>query len=147
MFIVWRASDKSPIDPLHPAPASDFARSNAQDSSTWLHFDVAQAYADGIGQGYGVGLVLHAGCGLFCVDLDGCLAGDIPTPFAAQMVRDARAQLPDVYVEVSMSGRGLHIIGPYSGEPPPHSTKNKALHVELYTKSRYVALTGNLWPT
>jgi primase-polymerase (primpol)-like protein len=147
IYIIWRGSDKSPIDPLHSDPASDFARSNAQDPATWLSWELAIEYARALGPGYGAGIVLHEGCGLLCVDLDGCFSEDgVPSPFAAGIVRDVRALCPDVYVEVSMSGRGLHIIGPYSGPAPPHRNKNKELHAELYTAARYIALTGNRYP-
>jgi primase-polymerase (primpol)-like protein len=144
MFIVWRGSDKSPIDPLHPAPESDFARSDAQKPATWLSYDVAAEYARALGAGYGVGIVIHEGCGLLCVDIDGCLVDGKLTALARGMIRDTFAMFPDLYVEISMSGRGVHIIGPYTGAPPPHSTKNHEHHMELYTSKRYIALTGNL---
>lgn len=146
MFVNWRSSDKSPIDALHPEPASDYARSDAQNPATWLSYEVAQAYADSLGSRYGVGIVLHEGCGLLCVDIDGCIEPAGMSPLAVQLIRDARRHCPDVYVEISMSGRGIHIIGPYSGAPSPHSTKNQEHHIELYTSKRYIALTGVLCP-
>ena len=142
MFIVWRGSDKSPIDPLHADPKSDYARSNAQDPATWLPYEVAAEYAHALGAGYGVGIVIREGCGLLCVDIDGCIGPAGMSPLAVKLIREAREHCPDVYVEISMSGRGVHIIGPYSGEPPPHSTKNQEHHLELYTRLRYIALTG-----
>lgn len=145
-FIVWRGSDKSPIDPLHSQPESDYARSDAQNPATWLAWDVAVAYAQSLGAGYGVGIVIHAGSGLLCVDIDGCITGGSISELGVRLVREARTACPDVYVEFSMSGTGIHIIGPYRGEPPLHSTKNKQLHAELYTSARYIALTGNLCP-
>jgi primase-polymerase (primpol)-like protein len=146
MYIVWRGSDKSPIDPLHAEPASDFARSDAQNPTTWLSWNVATAYAQSLGLGYGVGVVIHEGCGLLCVDIDGCIGPGGMSPLAVQLIRDARTHCPDVYVEISMSGRGVHIIGPYGGAPPPHSTKNQEHKIELYTARRYIALTGVLCP-
>lgn len=142
VFIIWRGSDKSPIDPLHSEPASDFARSDAQKPATWLSWDIATAYAQSLGAGYGVGIVIHEGSGLLCVDIDGCITDGVVSELAKRLIREARAACPDVYVETSMSGKGIHIIGPYAGAPPPHSTKNKELHVELYTSARYIALTG-----
>lgn len=146
VFIIWRGSDKSPIDPLHPEPTTDFARSDAQKPATWLSWDIATAYAQSLGEGYGVGIVIHAGSGLLCVDIDGCVTDGVVSELGTRLVREARATYPDVYVEFSMSGRGIHIIGPYRGDPPAHSTKNKELHVELYTSARYIALTGKLCP-
>ncbi len=45
-----------------------------------------------------------------------------------------------VYIEVSASGKGLHIIG--SGKPPAHKSRNRALGLEFYSSGRFVALTG-----
>ena len=140
IYIVWRGSDKSPIDPLHPALVS----SNAQDPATWLPWELATEYVRALGAGYGVGVVIHEGSGLLCVDLDKCIEDGAVSGLAVSMVREARRMCPDVYVEYSMSGKGLHIIGPYSGPPPPHRNKNKELKIELYSKERYIALTGNL---
>ncbi len=142
MFVVWRSSDKSPINPLHTDPASGYALSDAQNPDTWLRHEVASEYARALGPGYGVGVVIHEGCGLLCVDIDGCIGPGGLSPLAVQFIRDARKCCPDAYVEVSMSGRGIHIIGPFSGTAPAHSTKNKEIHAELYTKKRYIALTG-----
>jgi primase-polymerase (primpol)-like protein len=149
VFIIWRGSDKSPIDPLHRDPQSSGlggAGSNAQNPATWLTWEIANAYAQSLGDGYGVGIVIHEGSGLLCVDIDGCITDGVVSELGTRLVREARAACPDTYVEVSMSGRGIHIIGPYKGVPPPHSTKNKELHVELYTSARYIALTGKPCP-
>ena len=43
------------------------------------------------------------------------------------------------YLEVSRSGRGLHIIFTYLGEFPPHAKKNTALSIELYHDKRYIS--------
>jgi primase-polymerase (primpol)-like protein len=142
MFIIWRGSDKSPIDPLHADPASRAACLDAQPPRNWLSWDIAQAYAQSLGAGYGVGVVLHDGCGLLCVDIDKCMVEGVASPVATKLVREARRLCPDVYVEISMSGRGIHIIGPFSGDPPLHSTKNQEHHIELYHRARYIALTG-----
>jgi primase-polymerase (primpol)-like protein len=144
VFIIWRGSDKSPIDPLHSETASDFARSDAQNPATWLSWDIATAYAQSLGAGYGVGIVIHEGSGLLCVDIDGCITDGQLSTLAKTVIKDAYTASPDAYVEISMSGKGVHIIGPYEGEPPPHSTKNQELHMELYTSRRYIALTGNM---
>jgi len=141
IYIIWRGSDKSPVDPLHVDPASDYARSDAQNPATWLSWDVAAEYARVLGPGYGVGVVIHEGSGLLCVDIDGCIApsGEL-SAIAQKLIADARG----AYIEISMSGRGVHIIGPYKGTPPLHSTKNHEHHLELYTSRRYIALTGSI---
>ncbi len=143
-FIIWRGSDKSPIDPLHAEPETYRACSNAQNPATWLSWELATAYAQSLGAGYGVGIVIHEGCGLLCVDVDHCIADGMLSGLAVDMIRQARSQCPDAYVEISMSGTGVHIIGPYRGAAPEHRSKNKELKMELYTAARYIALTGNM---
>ena len=44
-------------------------------------------------------------------------------------------------VEVSQSGRGLHIFG--TGTIPPHACKNIEQGMELYHEGRFVLLSGN----
>lgn len=141
-FIIWRGSDKSPIDPLYPDPTANKACSDAQNPAMWLTWEIAREYTRALGAGYGVGIVIHEGCGLMCVDIDSCITDGQLSDLAKRLITEARTHCPGVYTELSMSGRGIHIIGPYRGEPPPHSTKNKELHVELYTSKRYIALTG-----
>jgi Family of unknown function (DUF5906) len=138
-FIIYRASDKSPIDPTHAHPDTSWANSNAQDRATWLLPHEAEAYVAMLGAGYGIGLVLHPELKIFCVDIDGAWDGVEWSALAkAFFVRFAGCA-----IEVSMSGRGAHIFGRYTGEMPAHKTKNTALHIELYHELRYIALTGN----
>lgn len=121
--------------------------SNAQDQSTWLLPNVAQAFAaewaPTYKDGTGVGLVVYRGSQLFCIDLDGCIdeSGNW-----SDVARGIVARFPGAVVEVSASGRGLHIFGVYRGVMPPHKTKNSAHHLELYTEGRFIALTGNFAP-
>jgi hypothetical protein len=132
-YIVYSAADKHPVDPFTGE------NSNAQDPATWLTSDVATELA-GIQPGHGVGIVISEGSGLFCIDLDHCIQGETLTPAALEII----AQFPGAYIEVSVSGTGIHIMGTCSA-PPIHSTKNHDVPAELYTKARYVALTGNLY--
>ena len=125
--------DKIPIDPLTGY------NSNAQDAATWLLPSAAAAWAKEYGAGHGVGIVIHEGCGLFCVDIDGAVAPDgTLSPLAHELL----GRFPGSYVETSQSGKGKHIIGSFAGDIPAHSTKNMQQHIELYTKARFIALTG-----
>lgn len=137
-FIIYRASDKSPINPAHADPTSSWANSDAQNPATWLVPDEAMAWVATLGPGYGVGFVLRPEYGVFCVDIDGALVDGQWSPLATAFL----TRFAGCYVEVSMSGRGLHIFGSYTGAPPVHKTKNISLHIELYTDLRYIALTG-----
>lgn len=85
---------------------------------------------------YFIGFVFARGDRRFGIDLDKCFdqAGMI-TPAAAAVLE----RFPGAYVEVSISGTGLHIIG--TGEVGPHRTRAPGL--ELYTEGRYFLLTGS----
>ena len=98
----------------------------------------AEAWAALLGPGHGVGIVLHPELKIFCVDIDGALVDGQWSPLAQAFL----TRFAGCYVEVSMSGRGLHVFGRYTGEPPAHKTKNISLKIELYDRARYIALTG-----
>jgi len=138
-FIVYKLvpkengkTDKVPVD-----PATGW-NSNAQDPLTWMYAHEAVAWAQVLGHPYGYGIVIHTGCGIFCVDIDGALVNGEWSPLAQAFL----TRFGGCFVEVSVSGTGLHIFGSYTGAPPLHKSKNTALHIELYTELRFIALTG-----
>lgn len=88
-----RAEGKRPITPAG-TPAS------STNPGTWCSFEESQR---GAGDGFGVML----GGGLGCYDLDNALEGGVLKPWGRSVV-DAIAE-PIVYVERSVSGRGLHV--------------------------------------
>lgn len=99
-------------------------------------FDEAAA-AVAAGRGHGVGFVFTEADPFWFLDIDGALQPDNKwSPLAQQLC----ASLPGAAVEVSQSGRGLHIIG--TGAVPPHGCKNIPLGLEFYHTDRFVALTG-----
>lgn len=149
-FIVYRLEpsksrpgklDKLPID------YSTGRVISAHDSAYWLGYDSAARFAQQFGDGHGVGFVITPESKVFCLDIDGCLQVDGQW---SQQSRDLCAMFPGAAIECSVSGRGLHIWGTYSGDIPPHGCKNEALGIELYTEKRFIALgrpdgaTGNV---
>lgn len=99
-------------------------------------FDEAAA-AVAAGRGQGVGFVFTDDDPFWFLDIDGALQPDNTwSPLAQQLCQS----LPGAAVEVSQSGRGLHVIG--SGTVPPHGCKNIPLGLEFYDSARFVALTG-----
>jgi primase-polymerase (primpol)-like protein len=78
------------------------------------------------------GFVLD-GDGIVCLDLDHCLVGGVLTERAAEIL----ARCPSTYVEVSLSGDGLHVWG--RGQV---STGRRLPGVEVYGAGRYIAVTG-----
>ena len=88
---------------------------------------------------YALGMVPDAGERIFFLDLDKCVtdgqldapSGSIVQPFLAA----------GAYFEGTSSGRGVHVIGRYTGELPAHCNKRPAVHTyEFYTESQGVAL-------
>ena len=111
---------------------------NAQDPHFWVSHDEALA------TGRPVAFVLTEADPYFCLDIDGCY----DRAWSADALKVVAA-FPGAMVEVSMSGKGLHIWGRYSGAIPEHGCKNVQLGLELYHTGRFIALglpgaTGNI---
>lgn len=78
------------------------------------------------------------GDGVVCVDLDKCIDAAGVAPWASEIL-DA---MPATYVEVSPSGRGLHVWG--RGDMPAGRVLSVNGHnVEVYGNGRYLTVTGN----
>ena len=107
---------------------------NAHDPANWVTSQVAQLVAPLFGPEYGVGFVLTKNDPFFCLDVDNCATESGWSPRAMELC----GAFPGAAVEVSSSGKGLHIWG--RGEIPPHSCKNTALGIELYDSGRFIAL-------
>lgn len=106
-------------------------------AAIWTDHDTAHKVAQQLGAGHGVGFSFADSDPYFFLDIDKCLQPDNQwSPVAQQLIK----AFPGAYVEVSQSGRGLHIIG--RGVPPSHSCKNLTYGLELYHTDRFVALTG-----
>lgn len=123
----------------HPIDYRTGVAGDAHDPSCWMDAQTAIDTANLYGDEYGVGFVFTKNDPFFFVDLDKCLEPDDTTWSPVAM--DILNRLPGAAVEISQSGRGLHIFG--KGIAPDHSCKNITLGLEFYTDGRYVALTGN----
>ena len=139
--LIPRADGKTDKVPVNPLTGYD---TDAQDSAAWLSGDEAAMWAEVLNTqrppgvlSYGVGLVLVEGGGLFALDLDNCRAGDGWQPHVQNLV----SRFPGAYVEVSVSGTGVHVIASTTAAPV-HRTRNKDFRAELYTKLRFIAVTG-----
>lgn len=111
----------------------DGRNSNAQDPSTWMLPVFAEAYAGALG--CGTGIVLHPRCQLACIDLDHCVS---PTGELTVFAQTIIAMFPGAFVELSVSGTGVHIFFSYTGELGRHGTRGEG--IEVYTTGRFVAL-------
>lgn len=86
--------------------------------------------------GDGLGFVLGDGIG--CIDLDDVFDGRGRLDPAAKWLL---AELPETWVEVSPSGKGLHIWG-FLPEGRGRVVKRRGVSVEVYSQGRYMTVTG-----
>lgn len=100
---------------------------------TWSPYAAAKAAT----VGDGLGFVLGDGIG--CIDLDHCLTNGKPAPWAQEILD----RCPNTYIEISMSGDGLHIFG-HLPEAQGRVIRDDR-SIEYYSRGRYIAVTGNRW--
>lgn len=106
-------------------------------SQIWTSFANVAALAPLYGLEYGVGFSFAESDPFWFLDIDNCLQADNTwSPVAMEIC----AALPGCAIEISQSGRGLHLFG--TGTVPDHACKNVPLGLEFYHKDRFVALTG-----
>jgi P4 family phage/plasmid primase-like protien len=148
-FVIFRLlprpdgkTDKIPVHPLTgagPPGEPDKTGISAQDPANWMSAAEAALWASQWGQGYGVGIVISEGCGIFALDLDNCRE---PNGGWQPHVAAFEAMFPQAARETSISGTGRHIFIGYSGTLPAHGTRNKTYRMEGYSKARFIAVTG-----
>lgn len=110
--------------------------SNAHDKKVQTTFEIASQAAILFGKEYGVGFVFSKDDPFWFLDLDNCLTETGWSTLACDLL----SKLKGAAVEVSSSGKGLHIFG--KGNIPPHACKNSQFGLEFYNSERFVALTG-----
>jgi hypothetical protein len=117
---------------------------DAHDPSHWTDVENAFLLAESLGEGWGAGFVLTDGDPFYCLDLDHCRTESGWSETAAS-VADS---LPGAAIEVSQSNESLHFWGmsaPLEHRTRPHpNAKCPWPGVELYTRRRFIALTGNV---
>tara|TARA_R110002033_G_scaffold64766_4_gene115676 strand:+ start:4027 stop:6420 length:2394 start_codon:yes stop_codon:yes gene_type:complete len=140
-FVLWKAvASKSRPGKFDKFPCNIEGNIvDAHNPAYWNDADTALTVSNLLGEQYGVGFVFTENDPFFFVDVDGAYDGtkwnDIATELCTTFAGCA--------IEVSHSGRGLHIFGQYSGDAPEHGCKNIPLSLEFYTSGRFVAMTGN----
>ena len=122
--------DKLPVSPRTGQVCS------AHNPSEWVSATEACQVATAWGPGYGVAFVLTEHDNFFFIDIDNAFDGANWSPVAQRLA----AMFPGAAMEMSQSGKGMHIFG--TGRAPAHGKKNTALGLEFYTELRFAALTG-----
>jgi len=125
-------TDKIPIDPIRRY------KINHLSPESWMTAEEAITYNHILGVGYGVGFVFTKDDPYFFIDIDDCLSQD--NSWSALSLEIA-SHFPGASIEISSSGKGLHIIG--RGHALEHACKSSTYaNIEFYTQQRFVALTG-----
>lgn len=122
---VRRSRSKVPLTTAGRAASST-------DPKTWCSYREASKSEVGAGLGF----VLN-GDGVACIDLDDCLDGDRVAPWA----QDILDRLPPTWIQVSASGRGLHVWGLARVERG-RKLRTGDRRIEVYGDMRYMAITG-----
>ncbi|HWS67702.1 MAG TPA: AAA family ATPase [Steroidobacteraceae bacterium] len=145
-FIVYKLGEpdpktgKHPKVPVHPVTLKP---TDKLDRNIWLSHVDAKARAAALGEPFGIGVVIHEGSGLFFFDADSCVEhGSITKPEVVAIIDKFRRA--GCYIELSVSGTGVHGIGTYSGPAPTHINRIKVdgLSLELYSgDGNFCALT------
>lgn len=124
---------KTDKTPLHHATGRP---TGVNDPASWTDPHTAAAAARRLGPPHGIGFCFTEAAGWWFVDIDECHDGSTWSPLAQQ----ACLLFAGAAVEVSASGRGLHLFG--RGAVPPHACKNIEHGAELYHADRFAALSG-----
>lgn len=123
--------------PVHPYSLKPV---DAHDPSAWVDHATACGLAAALGPQFGVAFSVQPDNGLFFIDIDECVT---PEGGWNNTALELCTRFAGAGVEVSLSGRGIHIIG--RGIAPTHGCKSKSpalLGFDLYTEYRFIALTG-----
>ena len=143
-WVIWRwtenGSDKWTKPPLQARFPHQLAKNN--DPATWSsHAAAAQAVREGAGNGIGFALT---GTAIAAIDLDHCRdpkTGAIDT-WAQHILDQARG----AYIEVTVSGSGLRVVGTATGQKTHKNYKvdgSDGAKVELYRRAvRYITVSG-----
>ena len=108
---------------------------SSTNSATWSTYPEAAASTAGVGLGFVLG------DGFACIDLDHCLVDGVPTTAAVAFLDAYQGH----HIEVSPSGDGLHIWGTAEAGPGTRKVTSEGLHVERYTATRYITVTGDVY--
>lgn len=136
--LVLGKTDKHPCD-HRTGRVTPKDSGGAHNPEFWTDVATASTVAAQLGSGYGVGFVIAENDPFICLDMDECddgAGGWIPE--ALHML----TQFPGA-IELSNSGRGLHVWSFYTAVPQ-HRKKSKGTlphkWLELYSRKRFIAL-------
>tara|TARA_R110002072_G_scaffold169949_2_gene323481 strand:- start:1090 stop:3525 length:2436 start_codon:yes stop_codon:yes gene_type:complete len=148
-FVLWKAvASKSRPGKFDKFPCNIEGNIiDAHNPAYWNDADTALTVSNLLGDNYGVGFVLTDNDPFFFVDIDGAYDGEKWNDIATELC----TTFAGCAIEVSHSGRGLHIFG--TGRPTvlTDDRRKKAVDpvtglkddlFDIYTEERFAALTG-----
>ena len=106
---------------------------SSTNAATWSTYAEAKASTVGAGLGYALG------DGIGCYDLDDALTDGVLAPWAADAL--AAIEEPVIFMEVSQSGRGVHVF--IEAPEGPGRVIRDGRKIERYTAGRFIAVTGH----
>jgi hypothetical protein len=127
-------STKVPRRPDNPE-----TNASSSEPSTWGHYEQAVEQVRA-GRADGIGIALKGCPGLLAVDLDRCRnpqTGEID-----ERAQGCLARFPGAYVEVSVSGTGLHILGVGELEGFTHKLKGHGVEFFCGGSNQYITVSG-----
>ena len=109
----------------------------ADNPETWTDFETARKYAKENGYTT-LAYALDGKDGICCIDLDGSVneKGEY-SPLAKEVLN----KCGKTYIERSLSGKGLHVLGTTSGMDVRTFAKDNTM--EFYQKDHFIAMTGD----
>ena len=144
-FICWSLIKKEgqPKPAKVPTDPATGRAIDPHDPANWMNADQAFAAAERSGQS--VGFVLTADDPFWFLDIDNCAVDGGWSETATALCNS----FPGAAVEISQSGRGLHIFG-CGAAPAGFKSRNQQKGIEFYTNKRFVALglngsSGDIW--
>ncbi len=139
-WIVWRAVPKQDGNGFDKVPhnAKDGSKASSTDSRTWSTFlEALEAYKSSPDRWDGIGFVLSSGDPFVLIDFDDCRNPD--TGEVKEDVLTFIGRFKSSYVEVSPSGRGVHLVT--CGKLRNGAKKGA---YEMYGQERFMTMTGEV---
>lgn len=143
-FILWEArwdatKNKFQKIPINPHTVRPFPKDEdwQNDPKYWTSFSHAQQIC-ALSPEHHVGFIFTEKDPFFFVDIDSAL---LPDGSWSPLAMDLCTAFQGCAVEISQSGRGLHIFG-VGHAPVGHRCRDDKIGLEFYTSGRFVALTG-----
>ena len=132
-FITWRPvyRDNGKIDKI-PTDYKTGKVADAHDPNIWTDYNTAAAKGN-------VGFVFTDDDPFWFLDIDNCL---MPDGKWSPLAQELCGKLAGSAMEVSVSGKGLHVFG--TGSLPKHSCDNSQAKLGLYHTKRFVAFGSGL---